>query len=382
MTDRKTLIELALKAGRKRQSKQTGFVHYCYESHDPFEHDTIPLYENFCFALALFRSRMSDNVLEGKSLLEKLFKFRVQGNFPIYLHEYPVCRNPGLGPRILTVLQKLVEEFHNVLGAELKAEIEKVESEIEERLPLARPPATPEEWGDALAYAAVNLDDALAVWHPSLHAYIGPSGGQERGEPALTLLDLYMCQLFGSFSKRALADHPVHLRAALLYPPEYPKPFETMSCCYAGTTLLWGGPDQLHSFFCAPKKSALKHEGNAYVFTLPEVIPEEGDDRLECGFYCNIHEDTTLFVNDERATTFQIGDKVEIRSKGVIIALEFMVKEGEGKFFGQIARGNRPGQRSAKGEYQFAAYDWQIALRTISRTANCTVEVKSTLTLN
>ena len=65
---------LALNMGRKLQKKQTGFVHCCKESEDFVTHDTIPSLENALFALSLFRSRLADNVLEGKALIEKTGK--------------------------------------------------------------------------------------------------------------------------------------------------------------------------------------------------------------------------------------------------------------------------------------------------------------------
>ncbi len=77
-------IELNLAAAKKRKSAQTGFIHY-YPFSLPLEpHDTIPLYENFCYALALLRSRLSDHVLEAKSLLTST-------NIPIVMIDARCC---------------------------------------------------------------------------------------------------------------------------------------------------------------------------------------------------------------------------------------------------------------------------------------------------
>ena len=59
------LIDLNIETGRKYQSAQTGFIHYCYETPYEMTRDTIPLLENACFALALFRSRACPFVASG-----------------------------------------------------------------------------------------------------------------------------------------------------------------------------------------------------------------------------------------------------------------------------------------------------------------------------
>ena len=63
-------INFAVDTGRRMQRKQTGFVHYCNQSEDLTTHDTIPVLENALFALSLFRTRLADNVLEGKNGLQ------------------------------------------------------------------------------------------------------------------------------------------------------------------------------------------------------------------------------------------------------------------------------------------------------------------------
>ena len=82
---KRKMIELNLAAGRKSQSAQTRYVHLNYESETV--HDTIPLLENFCFTLALLRSRSAEQVLEGKALLEKLLVFEETC--------HPFTREPG-----------------------------------------------------------------------------------------------------------------------------------------------------------------------------------------------------------------------------------------------------------------------------------------------
>lgn len=375
--DGKTLVEFALQAGRKRQRKQTGYVHHSYESCWAHEHDTIPLYENFCFALALFKSRLSENVLEGKALVGQLLHFQVEGNFPVYLHEYPVCKNPHLGGRIRVVLQAILQGFYLVLGGELKAALERGIAAIPELTLAGRKQRSPEEWAEGLVTGVVGVEQVLEVWHPQLHLYTGPGQAQEKGEPAVTLLDLYMGGVVGRFSKRAVEDHPVHLRAALLSPRLQQIPIETKDHYITQDgTVFWGDGDTLHSlaFYSKKGKGVLLSEGLIEV-TLPESLPEEGEERVESAFYCNVHPDSVIYVNGKRATTFQLEDTVQIVSKGVRIELHFQITEGTGRFFGHIARGNRPGQRSTKGENQYAAYDTQVGIRTLERSPRCAIQI-------
>src|SRR5689334_2034105 len=111
---KRKVIELALRAGKKRQSPQTGFVHHYYEAEEQ-RHDTIPLFENFCFVLSLLRSRQSENMLEGLGLLQKLLKLEQDGNFPVYFHEFPVCRDGLLGIKLLPVFHAIQHDFHLIL---------------------------------------------------------------------------------------------------------------------------------------------------------------------------------------------------------------------------------------------------------------------------
>lgn len=372
--DRKILIDLAIKAGRKRQSKETGFIHYCFEN--PNSEHTIPLFDNFCFALALFRSRTSENVLEGKVLLEKLLNFQVRNNFPVYLHQYPECKSSFLGSRVKYILEIILSEFHHVIGAECKQILEKALSDLHNAEEKSfKAPRTSEEWGEALSFSKAAEIEAIKYWHSQLHTYVGSVQNYEKKEPAVTLFDLYMGQLYNSFSKRALQDHPIHLRAALLSPKMKLAPVENDSMICTNNTLFWGGKELLYSLYIHPKKSDVVREKENFSFSFSDIIPEEGEDRHEIAFFLSAHEDTELFVNGKKATTFQLGDQVELVTGSNRIQLIFSIEEGEGAFFGQISFGNRPCQLSNVNENQYAAYDWQITLRTLWRTPKLVLRV-------
>src|SRR5690242_7429818 len=116
-------IELAIKAGRVRQSPLTGFVHHNYENSERAA-ETIPVYENFCFALALFRTKSVENVLEAKALLERLFAFQALEGFPIYLHEFPQVKSRKLEQKLAIVAQFFLRDFSSVLGDFLRSKLE------------------------------------------------------------------------------------------------------------------------------------------------------------------------------------------------------------------------------------------------------------------
>lgn len=125
------LVEWAIAAGRAFQSPQTGFVHYYFSQPNSSVHQTIPLYENLLFALALLRSRVIENIKEAQTLLSRLLSFQNQveglscGNFPFYLHEYPFCRDFSVGISLLAPFYWILKGFGHVLGQELRQRLER-----------------------------------------------------------------------------------------------------------------------------------------------------------------------------------------------------------------------------------------------------------------
>jgi len=123
------LIELAISSGRTRQSTQTGYIHICHHIQDEEEHLPIPVFENLLFALALLRTRISENILEAKEIIGKLLYFQNQiteakGNFPIYLHEFPFCGDRFAGVHLLAPLYWMLKDYSQIMGSELKQRLE------------------------------------------------------------------------------------------------------------------------------------------------------------------------------------------------------------------------------------------------------------------
>lgn len=284
----KQLNEMALTAGRKRQSPQTGYIHYFYQDLDQEDiQQTIPIFENACFVLALLRSKTSEQMLEAKELLDRLLCFQIpqEGNFPIYVHEYPQGKNRFLGAQLLPVFYYILREFHLVLGTELKQRLHVATSHLMRYTLEAFDEKAPsysvgvkiaaaaqvlgvyfhdealQRRGDELLnqYLEMNLQTAwfipmaiadlcialqmvythiskspwkdfwqhlIQTWHQPTNTYVGPNlrQYQQGDEPQPTLYDLFLGYFSQGFSQRALKDLPYHLQAVVVLPSEERMP--------------------------------------------------------------------------------------------------------------------------------------------------------------
>jgi hypothetical protein len=406
---KRKMIELNMTAARNAQSPQTGYIHFNYELEK--SQDTIPLLENFCFCLALLRSRIAEHVLEGKTLLEKLLCFEVDGNFPIYLHEFPQCKDRAFSLSLLPVFHWILKDFRTALGEPLAKRIEMLIHRIishgykmhterplsksaEFRLksyfePHAIPlwtPSTPEEWAEALISYQMTplnslLENALQKWHPQLCVFIGPQH-HERKEPKVTLFDLFMGHYHDVYSQRALEDRRVHLMASLIQPFEEQKMNSMLlePICHVAKpfALYWGSASQLHSLMLEAQKAecSVEKKDNVFEFTiaLPSRTFQEGEEAFEVAFFMNLQPSQQIQINGANATTFQLGDTIDLLLDGLHVKLELTVTQGEGRFFGHISRANRPTQKAKN--LKFETFDWQIALRTICRSEQCLLKAK------
>ncbi|MCB1213214.1 MAG: hypothetical protein KDK40_02845, partial [Chlamydiia bacterium] len=112
-------VDMALSSGRKYQSTRTNLIHYNPQCLDDPSYDSAPLYENFLFALTLLRDRSQPNLREARQLLDRLLHFQMTctpdedalGNFPLYLDQYPQCRNPSLPVKLLPICYWILKEF-------------------------------------------------------------------------------------------------------------------------------------------------------------------------------------------------------------------------------------------------------------------------------
>ncbi len=275
----KTIHDIALQAGRRYQSEQTGLIHFCYTTDNEMVHDTIPIVENFLFVYTLLRSRIADNMTEAKILLTRLLyaqnreKGESEGNFPIYLHQYPTCHDRLIAIRLLPIFYWISHDFSSLLGAELKERFQKAYQLLEkfcqrnqqertfsypfalcyaaatkdpEAISLLEHPEEHPEWWETeslgwmfLAFqmhegtkeqqgAAPSLfwEHLASCWQKEICSYTGPTTKewQERAEPATGLYDLVMGFLSGQYPHRALDWHPRQMWASLFRNPLHPFP--------------------------------------------------------------------------------------------------------------------------------------------------------------
>ena len=369
----------------------------------------IPIYENGCFVLALFAQKKVEEILEAKDLLLRLLAFQTEeGNFPIYLHDFPRCYDAHLGLKMAPLLLRLLREFELVLGAELK---KRIETSLQKILAHAlarraeRPFAPLWEFRYRVcagAVAAKDLDTSkfspadwweywvslqfletpiCRLFHPDLQAYIGPTYGdaQDQGELAPVLLEWMAPHLT---APRLLKDHPLQIALSalqalefsspeltdwqLIHSPEFAltaaKTSEASSTFEHTLRLLWGA----HSLVLPATQATMTSSGWETVIELPAVVPE---DPFEVALYCD--SSLELLIDGQKGTVFSLGQEVSLGS----FAWTFTLIQGAGDFCGHILRSNRPCQLANTGPRQFESYDWKIGLRTLRRSSDAVIKL-------
>lgn len=369
------LKELALKSALSLLSPHTKLLHYCYE--DEKDRTTIPAYENFCYMLALCHSGSFENALLARTLLRKWVHFEVKGSFPTYLHEYPEVKDKALGCRLLPILRQMRSKFPE----DCSALIERIEANLPKDLPprlsclfdkdLKWQPKSPQEWVDYLiAYQSFDKTEFLdftALWDPYFAVYLGDMGQlwQQRGyEPTASMFDLFMGQLHGSFSKRALENPILCVRSALIKPfHQEVLPSRERSFLLHHGGLFWGSKERIHS--CVPLHSGFAFNDNHFTYVLEDRETPLDDEPEEFSFFISRHPDMKVSVKGEKATIFRLGEEVLFESPHFSFGIIFESIEGEGEFIGFIRAANRPHQICP--EKRFNAYDWEVGLRTLRR---------------
>ena len=368
------------------------------------------------------RQKSAESVLEAKELIERLLHFQnTEGNFPLFLHDYPTAWDFLAPLKIAPVLLCLLREFTPVLGHVLKEKIEislqkclsfidKLRSE--KTLPpvwemryqasvqgseISFNPSQPEEWFEWIVSmeiykknlpfyeekkrnGAANWIESKWNWffqtvpyHRGLQLFLSENQIQEKGEPRPWSIEQVLAEKDG-YSPRLMRDHPSQLYAGLVNGidsdlilnrdendfSEIPSkiPFQ----------IFWSGKN-LHSFICPKGKT---------VSLLETSDPGRGDlveVEAFCDLACNIAILDPQSGKGRKGTAFCLGDWVEIEADGWKIALRFTLLEGQGEFFGHISKGNRPSQIACKGPLLYEVYDWRIGLRTLRKQTPCVIQV-------
>lgn len=354
MQKRIRAIDLAVTAGRKRQNPRTGFVH--------IPNELIPMYENFCFALALFRQKTTTDVLEAKDLVERLLHFQTpDGNFPIFLHDYPRSWDLLLALKIAPVLLYLLREFSPVLGETLKGKLEQALQRALQRRKEHSPlwemryqaciggphisyqPSTKEEWFEWLINRQLVQAEASSLpYHRKLQRLISDGGLEPHP------IEWLLAESDGH-TPRLLQDHPAQLYTALLWPvSQEPESEEQEFVAYStreGFRLLW---DE-HDLFLPGGKEVTIPLGND---------PERGD-LFEVEAFVDLGVNISLA--GKRGTVFALGEPLWIETDRFRLTLQFSLKEGSGEFCGHISRTQN---------------QWRIALRTLRKSTPCVIQTE------
>lgn len=260
------------------------------------------------------------------------------------------------------------------------------------------------------------LNDIQNFWNPVLKTYLGPNFKtyQRQKQPEVTAYDYILGVLTGAFSERALMRHPSQLKAALIRPWNESLNATGSSCSgevkgftwqniqekdYAFSLIeknsdlpfsekgfspfyfLFGCPDQPQSLVLQGgniQKTAYQlHEGKIELFLdLKEgVDPEDRVLSREVAFYTEDVDSKAITVEGNASTTFKLGEVIKIDHPSKSLSLAFDLIEGSGTFLGHINKGNRPSQIAKNSLDRYAAYDWQIFLRTLNRTHPCKLKL-------
>lgn len=429
--------DLAIASGRAQQSKETGLLHHYYgKTEAPHQAIPIFENMLFALALCRTKTVEGVQEGKGL-LDKLLAYQQPDGLFPIYLHEFPACFDRYIGAELLPPLYWLYHCFHTVLGetAErlqkaiaklLVASLKEIgRMPLHQRLKVAGAAVScGKQWGNeewislgqsilatwdellvSSKFMPVHLAEGLTglllghtsaeklihwmrqMWHPQLQCYVGPFKEMHfnEGQQELTLFDLYMGAITGQLTPRAKILCPLLLQGALIFPglenssahdepigkywnaaclPEAKYPF----------VFQWGKAEDVRSFILDPVKSRIHivQDENSFIVeadlgTLPPI--ESREETRELSWY--LSPGLRVLVNGQPATTFRAQDLLTIEDEEMRIELSFLPKEGI--FQGHLVKGCHPTELRNFGQNRYAAYQWQLFFRTISRPEQCKI---------
>lgn len=375
--------DLSYLAAKKRQSPRTGFVHL-FHGNEAFS-DTIPLYENFCYVLALLSQKKAETVLEAKKLLSRLFPFQgKEGNFPIYLHDFPHCYDIYHGLKIAPLLLKM-QKFKGVLGSDtceaIDGALRKLGSFYEDKklAPLWKfrhsvcfggnktreefVPVSASDWWEYWVSLQFIEVPKCTFYHAGLQMAIGFSLEQDRFNPAPRPIDWICCE--NEYLPHLLHDRATQIQLIALDKVEVEKP-DSSTIYFHDGSVFWKD-SRIHSLVPENISNGIAE--------LPSSFELGRDDLFEAAYYCDAPEEIELFIDGQKGTVFALGQTITIQSETRKFTLKFELLRGEGEFCGHIFRSNRPGQIAATGAHQYDSFDWKIAIRTLRRSPDCALKV-------
>jgi hypothetical protein len=428
-------IDLAYTSGKKLQNPASGFV---------TQEAGVSLYDNLLFCLALFRTKTQENMAEAKKLLERLLFFQQRfpqvpwyGNFPLYLHDFPYCKEHLQAVRCLPPLLWISKGFAHILGEELQnslhSSIEALLSfakSIKEQLPgwaKIQLAACALAYGQSFEEPSISFDDLCLIgdpialsglisafqlhptanfnnlwevlansWHRVELQFVGPLYKLRSKEASL--YDYYMGLFSGRLSKKAESLCPEALAAALVYPRHhlleitYPVALKreryfikqeeafALSCLgghFASHEL--GGLYPFHlvsggvSLVMQAPHCLITLEGDSHFFV---DIPEELIGKEEVlSFWFDKNEKTELTVLGSKATCFSIDEPITIRLGNVSLSLSCSLVFGEGQLLWHQLLGNR--WQSTK---TMESTDRRLSLRAVRGKGPLKIKIKALIT--
>lgn len=363
-------VQLALQMGRKLQSMQTGFIHLFSEDLEA-PRDTILLSYNFLFALALIRSRITEQALEGIELIKKMLPFQREGLFPKFLHEFPHGKPC---PLIKAVVNDLLEHYQPILGASLIAELKKLDLTT---LP-TQTPDTLTTWGTQVLFHGVD-EEACQHYNPELGIFLGQAAmlPQDGALPKVHLFNLILGIYHGEVFESCLTPAPWHLLAALIRTtPQKIEPRQAHVIMEENPT-----PSTAFRILWQEEGAITSIEGvgpglcQDMIWTIPLTgeVEEERKERIEASIYISLSPTALYTVDGGKSNLFWSGEEFAFFTPNHKFTLSFSLIEGHGKFSAHVQLGNRPNQSKST---QGVAYDLRIGLRTIERSQNAKLQVK------
>ncbi|MFN4173519.1 MAG: hypothetical protein ACK4HV_00235 [Parachlamydiaceae bacterium] len=409
----------ALKAARHYVRPETGFLHYHPSGEAPYA--TIPLFENFCYVLALFKTKEKEEVEKGIELLLKLLPFQnEEGFFPLYLHEYPIARDHILAFNHLKPLVEIAK-FNAVIPYrdKLNKAIDRLKSALKPFLDEKKPASfnahmlskvflgdvIPVEFSRATGSNELaemlminEREDMLSfMWYPITKRYIGPAfrEKEEGYEPEDTLLNY----LLGHKSaKPSLASIQSILINEVKKEPLF-VPFKTEKAIEGYRFGIW--QEQDFAISCLDKRPdmpqflqpgckvlqiitgphSLVIEGNTGKSTRFEFVDNGVDLYIELKETMDLEDrekqrEINIFFDNrvairpsqKQSTLFNFNESIELHAQKKM-TLTLSVAKGHGDFVCHVMNENRSSQKLVK-----ETFDKAIGIRTLRRDPHLIVK--------
>jgi hypothetical protein len=382
-----TLYEIAYHEGCSHLSKETGFIHYT-------KPQIIPLYENFCYCLALFDLKSVDKVLEGRELLLKLLNWQLpSGNFPRFFHEFPNAQDFLLGLKIAPLFFRMIEDLPTCLGQDLLSKVHEAFSKIinfssqsslddlmKFRLNVLKKMSvdasavrkkvlSSEDLWQFLVTSQFLDEAKLEGFSRDLLFYPEFNRNFLGHEPEPNCLDWISAHYLGVNSRRLQKKHPLKMHlSAFRGLNSLESKSEKIFFQKNKLSLIWGETESIHSFTLDGGVELFCPE--TFVFDLGKSNPFlNGESKEEISFYMDASPDVSLLINQSKGSCFFLGDTITIRTTTLKLDLSFSIQEGKGSFLGLVRKGIR------KNQLDKNTYDWNIVIECLSREESCSIKM-------